>query len=228
MEQIRVLLVDDHSILREGLRSLLSTNGSIRVVGEARDGKEAVDRAHELQPDVVLMDIAMPRMDGLEATRLIKKADPSIKVLVLTQHENRPYVFRILKAGASGYVLKKAASTDLIAAIHQVHHGKSFLDPSVTEMVIERCLENLPEDSAEADYEGLSDREREVLKLVGEGHTNQEIADVLCISINTVLTHRSSLMKKLGAHNRAELIKYAIRVGLVEIDGAAANLPTHR
>lgn len=218
MKAIRVLIVDDHAILREGLRSLLSSQGDFSVVGEAGNGKEAMERVRELHPDVVLMDIAMPVMDGLEATRRIKKESPGTKVLVLTQHDNRPYVFRILKAGASGYVLKKTVSTDLIAALQAVQHGKSVLDPAVTEMVIERCLENLPEDRVEAGYESLSDRELEVLKLIAEGYTNQEVADLLCISINTVLTHRTSLMRKLSIHNRSELIKSAIRMGLIQVD----------
>jgi two-component system response regulator NreC len=166
---------------------------------------------------VVLMDIAMPHMDGLEATRRIKKEQPATKVLVLTQHDNKPYVFRILRAGASGYILKKTASTRLISAIREVHYGHAVLDPAVTEMVIERSLENLPDDATDVTYEGLSDREREVLKLIAEGHTNQEVADLLCISINTVLTHRTSVMRKLNIHNRAELIKYAIRAGLIDI-----------
>jgi len=139
-------------------------------------------------------------------------------VLVLTQHDNRPYVFRILKAGASGYVLKKAVSASLISAIREVHQGNSFLDPAVTELVVGQCLENLPEDSVDSNAAGLSDREIEVLKLIAESHTNQEVADLLCISINTVLSHRTALMRKLGIHNRADLVKCAIRMGLIEID----------
>ncbi len=217
MGPIRVLIVDDHSILREGLHSLLSLNEGLRVIGEAGNGKEALERVRDLQPDVVLMDIAMPVMDGLEATRRIKKESPNTKVLVLTQHDNRPYVFRILKAGASGYVLKKTVSTDLIAAIQAVHHGNSFLDPAVTEMVIETCLENLPDERG-SETGNLSDREREVMQLIAEGHTNQEVADLLCISINTVLTHRTSLMRKLNIHNRSELIMCAMRMGLIHVE----------
>ncbi|TAK29739.1 MAG: response regulator transcription factor [Chloroflexota bacterium] len=218
MPVIRVLLVDDHDILREGLRSLLGLQDSIHVVGEAADGREAIERVRELQPDVVIMDIAMPVMDGLEATRRIKKDSPDTKVLVLTQHSNKPYVFRILKAGASGYILKKTASARLVSAIKEVYSGNSFLDPAVTEMVIEQCLDSLPEGAEDARYEALSDREKDVLKLIAEGHTNQEVANALCISINTVLTHRTSLMRKLSIHNRTELIKYAIHMGLIEVE----------
>jgi len=215
-EKIRVLLVDDHAILRDGIRALLALSKDIEVVGEASDGQEALDRVRELSPDVVLMDIAMPGLDGLEATRRIKDRHGEIKVLILTQHENREYVFPILKAGADGYVLKKAAGTELLSAIRAVHHGGTFLYPSVAKTVVEDYLR--PDGTiSERHHSKLTDREIEVLKLVAEGRSNQEIADLLCLSVKTVTGHRTNIMEKLDLHSRTELVKYAIRTGLIQI-----------
>lgn len=212
---IRVLLVDDHTIFREGVRALLSNYDDIEVVGEASDGREAIDKVTQLQPDVVLMDIAMPGLGGLEATLEIRKIRPESRVLILTQYDNREYVFPILKAGAAGYALKQAAATDLVSAIRAVHAGGSFLYPTVAKTVLDRYLtqEQVPEDS----YETLSDREKQVLRLVAEGRTNKEIAELLVLSVKTVMGHRANLMEKLGIHNRTELVKYAIRHGLIEV-----------
>jgi DNA-binding NarL/FixJ family response regulator len=212
---IRVLLVDDHTIFREGVRALLSEHDDIEVVGEASDGREAIDKVAELQPDVVLMDIAMPGLGGLEATLEIRKLRPESRVLVLTQYDNREYVFPILKAGATGYVLKQAAATDLVAAIRAVHAGGSFLYSTVAKTVLDDYLARgrVPEDP----YETLSDREKQVLRLVAEGRTSREIAQLLVLSVKTVMGHRANLMEKLGIHNRTELVKYAIRHGLVEV-----------
>jgi DNA-binding NarL/FixJ family response regulator len=215
-EPIRVLLVDDHQILRDGLRSLLSAYADIAVVGEAGDGREALEKARDLNPDVVLIDIAMPHLDGLEATRRLRRERPGVRVIILTQHGDRQYIFRVLRAGAAGYVLKKSAGGDLVAAIHAVHRGGTFLDPAVAGAVVADYLQGGPPHEGDADLDRLTEREREVLKLVAEGHTNQEIADLLTLSINTVLTHRSSLMAKLDIHNRTELIKFALRHGLIE------------
>jgi len=215
MGKIRVLIVDDHAILREGIRALLALSKDMEVVGEAGDGQTGIDRARELQPDVVLMDIAMPGLDGLEATRRIKDRHRNVKVLILTQHENREYVFPILKAGADGYVLKKAAGTELISAIRAVHEGGTFLYPSVAKTVVEDYLR--PDGTiSERRHSKLTDREIEVLKLVAEGCSNQEIADLLCLSVKTVTGHRTNIMEKLDLHSRTELVKYAIRTGLIE------------
>ncbi len=212
---IRVLLVDDHTIFREGVRALLTSYDDIEVVGEAADGRTAIDKVTQLHPDVVLMDIAMPGLGGLEATLELRKLEPECRVLILTQYDNREYVFPILKAGAAGYVLKHAAATDLVSAIRAVHAGGSFLYPTVAKAVLDRYLRQgqVPEDP----YESLSDREVQVLRLVAEGPTNKEIAELLVLSVKTVMGHRANLMEKLGIHNRTELVKYAIRHGLVEV-----------
>jgi DNA-binding NarL/FixJ family response regulator len=215
-EKIRVLLVDDHTILREGIRALLALSKDMEVVGEAADGQAGLEQVAELQPDVVLMDIAMPGLDGLEATRRIKDRHRSVKVLILTQHENREYVFPILKAGADGYVLKKAAGTELVSAIRAVHEGGTFLYPSVARTVVEDYLR--PDGTVgDRRHPKLTDREIEVLKLVAEGRGNQEIADMLCLSVKTVTGHRTNIMEKLDIHSRTELVKYAIRTGLIQV-----------
>jgi DNA-binding NarL/FixJ family response regulator len=217
MARIRVLIVDDHAILREGIRALLSLYPDIEVVGEAEDGLQAISLTRQLGPDIVLTDIAMPGLGGLEATVEIRKQSPNSRVVILTQHDDSEYIFPILKAGASGYVLKKAVGTELVAAIRAVYRGESFLYPSVATAVIEGYLSR-GEDS-ESSYDRLSDREKQVLKLIAEGHTNKEIAEMLSLSVKTVLAHRANVMEKLDIHNRTELVKYAIRKGLVTVNG---------
>ncbi len=214
MEKIRVLIVDDHAMMRDGIRALLSLYDDIEIVGEASDGREAIDRAHELEPDVILMDIAMPGMDGLEATRRIRKKIPKIKIVGLTQHDNKEYILSTVKAGAVGYVPKRALGSDLVAAIRAVHRGDSFLYPSAATALIQDYLDQATEEP----YDRLTAREREILKLIAEGHTSREIADLLVISLKTVLGHRTKIMEKLDLHNRTELIKYALRKGLVSMD----------
>jgi DNA-binding NarL/FixJ family response regulator len=214
MSKIRVLIVDDHAILREGIRALLALQDDIGIVGEAADGREAVDKARQLEPDVILMDVAMPLMDGLEATRRIRKENPKAKILILTQYDNKEYVLSSIKSGASGCVPKRAVASELVSAIRAVHRGDSFLYPSVTKFLVEDYLQRVEEDP----YDQLTAREREILKLVAEGRTSREIAGLLSVCVKTVLGHRTNLMEKLGIHNRTELIKYAIRKGLITVD----------
>jgi DNA-binding NarL/FixJ family response regulator len=214
MSKIRVLLADDHAILREGLRSLLSLQDDIEVIGEAGDGQAALELAHQLQPDVVVMDIAMPVMDGLEATRRLKHVQPETRVLILSQHDNREYAFSVLQAGAAGYVLKKSGGAEVAAAIRSVCREGAFLPPAIAREVMERYIKQ-PQD--EAGQPRLTEREKQVLRLIAEGKSNKEIAELLCLSAKTVAAHRANIMGKLEIHSRAELVKYAIRHGLTSV-----------
>jgi two-component system, NarL family, response regulator NreC len=216
MDKIRILLVDDHTILRDGIRLLLEAEPDLIVVGEAEDGRTAVKLACQLKPDVVLMDIAMPLLNGLEATRQIKHDCPGAKVLILTMHENEEYIRQALANGAMGYILKDAAASELLNAIHAVHRGEAILSPAVTRLVVENYLRwgDIQKDSS---TNRLSPREREVLQLIAEGYSNKQIAEILCISIKTVQAHRMNLMSKLDLHDRAELIKYAIQRKIIDI-----------
>lgn len=219
MSKIRILLADDHAILRAGLVRLLGEEKDIEVVGEAENGREAVQKVQELHPDIVLMDIGMPVMNGMEATKQIKKRDADVKVLVLTMHDNEEYLFQVLQAGAAGYVLKKAADSDLVNAIHVVSRGDCFLYPSAAKMVVENYLDKLKHgQEPTSSFDTLTDREREILTLVAEGHTNREIAENLFISVKTVETHKANIMEKLNLHKRAELVKYAIKKGMLQVD----------
>jgi len=216
MEKIKILLVDDHTILRDGIRVLIGEEPDLEVVGEAEDGRTAVELAGKCTPDVVVMDIGLPLLNGLEATRQIKKFYPCVKVLILTMHENEEYIRSVLAAGASGYLLKDAAARELIHAIRTVYQGDSVLSPPVTRLVLNDYLRwgGLEPDPEE---DCLTAREREVLQLIAEGHTNKEIAEILCLSIKTVGAHRHNLMKKLDLHNQGELIKYAIQKKVIEV-----------
>ena len=218
MNKTRIVLADDHAILREGIRALLEDQHDMAVVGEAADGRKAVELAREQSPDIVVMDIGMPLLNGLEATRQIKRECPQVSVVVLTMHDNEEYVSQILAAGASGYVLKRAASSELVTAIRAVAAGQSYLSPAVTKLLIESYVGRQPGTPAVVDpFDTLTAREREVLQLVAEGHTNSQIAKLLNISLKTVKAHRSNLMQKLGLHDRGELIKIAIQRGIIEV-----------
>lgn len=217
MAKIRVLICDDHTILREGIRLLLNAQPDIEVIGEASDGHDAVAQARALKPDVILMDIAMPLLNGLEATRQIRRDDPNARVLVLTMYESDEYVAQMLEAGATGYVLKKVAGSELVYAIRAVHQGEAFLYPSITKRLVEDYLRRVELGQERTSLDVLTDREREILQLIAEGHTNKEIADLLSLSIRTVQNHRAHLMQKLGIHDRGDLIKYAIQKGIIEL-----------
>ena len=214
--KIRVLIVDDHAILREGVRALLQLQADIEVVGEASNGTEAIEAVGRLDPDVVLMDIAMPGLGGIEAAIELKKQGRRAKILILSQYEDREYVRRLLKAGVSGYVLKKSAGAELANAIRAVHRGGLVLDPEVARTAMEEANPAAP--GASDPYEALTDREKQVLKLVAEGKSNKEVAEVLGISVKTAMSHREHVMEKLGVHNRTELVRFAIKRGVIRVD----------
>lgn len=217
MQKIRVLVVDDHTIVRDGICALLALAGDMEVVGEATNGSEALVKVKEFHPDVVLMDIAMPIMGGLEATRRINKEFPKVKVLVLTQYDDKEYFFPVIESGASGFISKAAASSDLTTGIRSVFRGDSYLSPSVTRFMVEDYQHTAAERATQDPYKQLTEREREILKLLAEGYNTQEIAEMLVITPKTVEGHKTNLMAKLGVHNRVELVKYALRKGIITI-----------
>jgi DNA-binding NarL/FixJ family response regulator len=216
VEKIRILLADDHTLMRSGIRALLEDEPGLTVIGEAEDGRSAVAQACKLGPDLVIMDIAMPLLNGLEATRQIRQQCPHVRVLILSMHDNEEYIRQVLEAGAMGYILKDAAARELISAIRSVYRGEAVLSPAVTRLVIEDYL-RWGGTRPQAESDGLSPREREVLQLIAEGYTNKQIAEILSISIKTVQAHRNNLMSKLDLHDRGELIKYAIQKKIIEI-----------
>jgi len=213
MTKIRVLVVDDHSIVREGICSLLARNKEIQIVGQAADGKQAIELAGTLLPDVVLMDISMPVMNGLEATKEIRQAFPNIRILVLSQYESKEYVLPLLRAGAAGYIGKRARADELANAIRAVFYEGAFLPPNIARAVVNGVTQPPPRDLQMRS--ALTEREVEIVKLVAEGLSSREIANRLCISVKTVDTHRANVLEKIGAHSSAELVKYAIREGIV-------------
>jgi len=211
----RIVLVEDHTILREGLRSLLREHDDLEVIGEAADGHTAIRLILSQNPDLVLMDLSMPKMNGFEAIREIKRTEAGIKIIALTVHNTEEYILMTLQAGADGYVLKDATHDELIMAIRQVLSGKRFLSPSVSGKVIAGYLEGKKNSTPQTQMDTLTQREREVLKLIAEGYKNKDVADFLCISLKTVEKHRANLMRKLDLHNTSALTLYAVERGLV-------------
>jgi DNA-binding NarL/FixJ family response regulator len=211
----KILIVEDHTILREGLKALLLSSTDLEIVGEAEDGRQAVHLAEQILPDLILMDLSMPRMDGLEAIREIKKRFNQIKILALTVHKTEEYVLMTLKAGVDGYLLKDATHQEMMTAVRSVLGGKRYLSPGISEKVIEGYLNGQQTVKTRTSWDNLTSREREVLKLIGEGYKNKGIADQLNISPKTVEKHRANLMEKLNLHNSSELTAYAIEKGLV-------------
>jgi DNA-binding NarL/FixJ family response regulator len=214
-EKKRIVIAEDHTILREGLRMLLRTNPEFEVVGEAEDGLEAVRCTETMKPDLVLMDLSMPRMNGMGAIQEIKKKCPDTKILVLTVHKTEEYILATLKAGADGYVLKDATHSELMLAMDCVFSGRCYLSPGISEKVIEGYLEGRRSVKTVSSWDSLTQREREILKMIAEGYKNKDIADYLCISAKTVEKHRANLMKKLDLHSASSLTAFAMEKGLI-------------
>ncbi len=215
MKKIRILLADDHTILREGIKVLLNRERDMEIVAEAEDGAQTLEKVRSVKPDVVVLDISMPKIGGLEITKEITETFPSTRIVILTMHDNEEYLVQALKSGAKGYILKEAAATDLAEAIRAVVRGDAYLYPAVARKLVDDYVSRVRTIKTAAD--SLTPREREVLKLVAEGHTNKEIADFLGISVKTVENHRTNLMRKLDLHDKTELARYAIKIGLVEV-----------
>jgi two-component system, NarL family, response regulator NreC len=215
MSPVRILLADDHTLVRQGIRKVLEERPDWSVVAEASDGREAVRLAEQHTPDVAILDVAMPLLNGIEATRQITKRVPATRVLVLSMHSDEAYVTQILAAGATGYLLKDSADTDLMQAITAVSAGKSFFSPAIARLMLDDYVRQLAERGIVDRYESLSEREREIFQLIAEGHTNKEIASLLCVSPSTVETHRGHIMEKLDLHSTAEIVLYAVRRGVI-------------
>ena len=216
MPTLRILLADDHTVVRQGLRKVLEERADWRVVAEAGDGREAVRQAEQHKPDVAILDVAMPLLNGIEATRQIVKRVPNVRVLVLSMHADEAYVIQILHAGAAGYLLKDSADVDLLQAVSAVAEGKSFFSPAIARLMLDDYVKQRSGEPGVIDrYESLSDREREVFQLIAEGKANKDIAAILFISPSTVETHRARIMEKLDVHSAAEIVLYAVRRGVI-------------
>jgi len=217
MKKIKIVIADDHNLVRQGIRSLLALTADIEIVGEAADGREAVEIVKQLAPDIVLMDLAMPNMGGLEATRKIRREFPSTRVIALTQYDDSEYVVPVIEAGARGFITKMASPMELASAIQAVYRGDSYLSPSAAAILVEECQLKTGADGEKDSYQLLTDRERETLKLIAEGHTAREIAELLVVSPKTVEWYKTNMMTKLNLHNTVDLIKYAIRKRVVTL-----------
>lgn len=218
MEPITILIVDDHAIVRDGMRQLIASQQDMKLVGEAPDGAEALKQVRSISPDVVLLDIAMPGMTGLETVSLIKNANPDTKIVILSMHSKESYVHQALSAGALGYVLKASPSTDILNAIRAAGKSEYFLSSKIRAGVIDAYLQSKQSTPVVRGYDLLTEREQQVFRMVVEGNTTKEIADILCVSAKTIEKHRTSVTTKLGVHGRLELLKYAIRIGVVDPD----------
>ncbi|MDD5468070.1 MAG: response regulator transcription factor [Anaerolineales bacterium] len=216
MEPIRILLVDDHEVVRTGLRMLIQDEADILILGEASTGEEAIALTRELQPDVVVMDLTLPDISGIDITRTLKNETPQVAVVALTIHEDQQYFFEMLKAGATGYVPKRAAPEDLISAIRAAHSGEVYLYPSLARTLVEDFIHRASQEERPSVLENLTHREEEVLGYLAEGLTNEEIANKLLISKHTVARHRENLMRKLNLHSRSDLVRYAVRKGVIQ------------
>ncbi len=215
MRDLRILVADDHTLVRQGVRKILETQPGWIVIAEAGDGHDAVQQTLELQPNIVVMDIAMPRLNGIEAVLQIERRDPNIRVLVLSMYADKGYVTRAVRAGAAGYLLKDSADADLIQAVNAVSEGQSFFSPVVARVLVDEYVHQLREQISEDSFDKLSEREREVFQLIAEGHSNKKVAILLDISPTTVETHRARIMEKLDLHNTADIILCAVRKGIV-------------
>jgi len=212
---VRILLADDHTVMRNGLRLLLERQPHLQVIGEAADGRQAVALSESANPDVVIMDIAMPNLNGIEAARQIVNRNPRTAIAILSMHSDESYVIRALKAGARAYLLKDSAEADLLAAVRALTEGKSFFSPAISKILVEDYMRQLESRGAEDTYELLTNREREILQLLAEGRTNKEVANMLNLSLYTVETHRTHILQKLNLHSVPELILYAVRKGII-------------
>jgi two-component system response regulator NreC len=215
MGKLRILLGDDHTLVRQGLRKILEERSEWEVVAEASDGRDAVRQALAVKPDVAILDIGMPLMNGIEATRQMVRRLPTLRVLILSMHSSEAYIIQVLKAGAKGYLLKDSADTELIRGVAAVAAGKSFFSPAVAKVMLDDYVRHLAEKGIADRFDSLSEREREIFQLVAEGHSNKEIADLLSISPATIETHRAHILQKLDVHNTAELVLYAVRRGVI-------------
>jgi two-component system response regulator NreC len=215
-DPIKILLVDDHTIVRQGLARMLNDQPDMQVVGEAINGRVAVDQAIELDPDIVIMDIAMPQMNGIEAAKRIKKKLPRTKILILSMYSQEHYIHELLETGVSGYLLKDASGRDIVKAIHAAMRDETFLSPSISKVLVETYLSPKKGTSRAEKFNQLSNREREVFQLIAEGHSTRQIADMLCVSISTVKSHRAKIMEKLAIDSPVKLVHFAIQLGLVD------------